>query len=601
MLETRTDEGAAKQFVDDEKLPILFEPGNPFAFRQQAFIMIPAERERSFALQPPKTVAESLKGLGQPLAEMLHRQIGAALADLRVRPGNSFTLNNVGVAYLKSGKLEDAEAYFRKALEVLPGFLTAQANLAKVYVLTNRLTEALRIHEEILEVEPQNAVVLMNMALLYTQQKEFDRAEELLDRVIALEPNAAAYNNRGLIRVLKGRAQEAIADLRNALKIDVRDAVVHNNLGVSYVLLRNQKRAARAFKAALTLDPLNEPAVKNLAQTYLNEQSPDAAISLLMEYLQQRKEDLEGRVLLAKAYFLIRKYEQSVQHLTVALRTAEAKGLTPDRAIILNNLGVVFRALGQMDRARDFFQRCLTINPENRFAYRNLAALVFEQGSLEEARRIVEQCLAIFPEDPIALTLMGAYYESHEDYEAALEYLERAITSDPKRPLPYAWLATILGEVYGDYRRAIARLEQGLRHDPKNLILLNNLAYTYLMLDEARTARAILDQIDEKDYYTHLTATRGLLLLKEGNVQEGSRLYNQAAGLARTRNLRNLVLQKKNLELARHALRADDQQGARRFLGQALSLRTRQRLYLRQVRVLLDQIESNHGRDNRNA
>src|SRR5574337_2164896 len=575
MLETRTDEGAAKQFIHDTKLPMFFKPGNPFASRQGAYIMTPSEGKQSVTLQPPPLEAKVSQVLDTYVMKIFQRQISSALADLAKHPDNPFGLNNVGVAYLNSGDLNEAQAYFQKALAKAPQFLTARANLAKVYTFTNRIPDALHHYQELAKVQPNNTVVLMNMALLHVHEREFDRAKELLDQAIALDPsNAAAYNNRGLLFGFKGRISDGIADLRVALRINVRDAAVHNNLGVFYTLVNSPKKALRALEAALTLDPLAEAAIKNIAQLYLSQKRPDATIAPLSEYVRRHGEDLEARILLARAYFLTGKYELSIQQLNFALHIAEVKGLTREKADAMNNLGVVLRAQGQIDRAHEFFAQCLTMNPDNPVPFRNLAALLFDQGRFDTARETLKQCLSAFPGDSIALTLLGAYFAFREEYNVALEYIKQAILNDPKRALPYAWLTAILGEVKGDYQTAITRLEQGLHHNPNNLTILNDLAYSYLMQNDIRAARRILDRIDERNDNFLLTATRGLLLLKEGHLEEGRRHYNLAAKLAPTQPLRNLVIQKKSLELARYSWRSGYQGSVSLHLRHVLAIRT---------------------------
>jgi tetratricopeptide (TPR) repeat protein len=229
-------------------------------------------------------------------------------------------------------------------------------------------------------------------------------------------------------------------------------------------------------------------------------------------------------------------------------------------------------------------------------ALRNLAGVLLDQNDLDKAKPALDYYLAEHPQDAGAYALMGAYYAQTEEYGKALEFLDKAIEKDPRRPLPYGWISTILGEVYADYPRAIERLKKGLGLNPKDPILLNNLAYSYLMLGDTGSARRVLDGVDEAEYNVFLTATRGLLLLKEGDKQEGSRLYNLAARLARTSDLRNLVMQKKNLELARDAARRGDLAGAHKHAARVVELSTKHfQCYRHQAQTLLRQLAEGEG------
>ena len=73
----------------------------------------------------------------------------------------------------------------------------------------------------------------------------------------------------------------------------------------------------------------------------------------------------------------------------------------------------------------------------------------------------------------------------------------------------------------------------------------------------------MLDKVRDVSNNVFLTATRGLFKLKEGDVEEGSRLYNLAATFAPNETLRKNVLQKKHLELARYYLENNRQYDAK--------------------------------------
>jgi len=133
------------------------------------------------------------------------------------------------------------------------------------------------------------------------------------------------------------------------------------------------------------------------------------------------------------------------------------------------------------------------------------------------------------------------------------------------------------------YDAAIAVLREGFERDPSNVFVLNNLAYVHLMRGEPAYARAILDQVkDLSDNAMVLTATRGLLLLWEGDIEGGEALYKEAEALAFQRGFRDLaysIRQKKHLELSRAYLRSGRPAEAVMQLESGLGVPRGQRLY----------------------
>jgi len=59
------------------------------------------------------------------------------------------------------------------------------------------------------------------LARLYTEMREYDKALRLLDKLVRLNPKDAAWrNDRGVVLILLGRKEEAVAELRLSLAKD---------------------------------------------------------------------------------------------------------------------------------------------------------------------------------------------------------------------------------------------------------------------------------------------------------------------------------------------------------------------------------------------
>ena len=68
-----------------------------------------------------------------------------------------------------------------------------------------------------------------------------------------------------------------------------------------------------------------------------------------------------------------------------------------ESASVQNTLATMLDALGELDGARDAYQRALTINPTAAWALNNLCYLEFRAGRLEEARSLCEASLRQSP------------------------------------------------------------------------------------------------------------------------------------------------------------------------------------------------------------
>lgn len=73
---------------------------------------------------------------------------------------------NLGIAYARSGKLEQAEGSLRRAIELNPGHPIAHNELGMVYRRTGRFAEARASYERALAIYPEFHYARRNLAIL---------------------------------------------------------------------------------------------------------------------------------------------------------------------------------------------------------------------------------------------------------------------------------------------------------------------------------------------------------------------------------------------------------------------------------------------------
>ena len=107
-----------------------------------------------------------------------------------------------------------------------------------------------------------------------------------------------------------------------------------------------------------------------------------------------------------------------------------------------------------------------------------------------------------------------------------------------------------------------------------------------------KNAKAILDQVANVNDNVFLTATKGLLAIKQNNLEEGRRLYNSAYELATGKWLQGRVLQKKNLELAKYYIKNNQKEEAKDCLNKVIEVKIGDSVYAEQAEKLLKSLPS---------
>jgi len=536
----------------EKETTINFEAGNPFISDNRVRIELGKKDQVDFLpsreLLPITEVKEQYFNI--PAETFSH--------ELSKFPENPYLINNYGLALMNQKEWSDALEQFEKAIKFKKDFYSAKMNLARCLKNLNRIDEAYSVYKYLEKKFADNIDVRMNIASIHFIKREFDKAKTILEKVIKIDKrNEAAYNNRAVIYMIEGKFDLAISNLRKAISNNIYFAVAINNLGICYIALSAYKKALKYFYEALSIDSNNGDAVQNAVLTLHRFQRYQEATTLLENYLEKNRDDISVRELLAKSYLMMKKYVLSTHQLNLAIDIAKNKYSEEKLEIELsrfnNNFGVIHHQKGDRIKAREFYLKAKKeLKTPSEILYRNIINLYFEIRRIDAAKNELEEAVKYFPENSHILFLYSRYFFEIQNFEKTVEFLKKIIEKTPDFLSSYGFLSFLYSEIYFNYDLAIEVLNKGLIYDKKNHSLLNNLAYNYLMKNNINKARIILDSIKDAEDTFFLTATRGLLLLKEGNLKEGTSLYNRAISLAQHDTYwHELIKQKKNLELSK--------------------------------------------------
>ncbi len=172
------------------------------------------------------------------------------------------------------------------SLVTTPQLASAQTPIDRLFQQGNaaqeagKYSEAEAIWRRILEIEPKNAVAYYNLGNALYHQKKLDEAIAAYEKAIQLNPkNADIYYNLGIALRNQGKLNEAIAKYQKAIQLDPKDANAYNGLGN---VLRNQGKlneAITAYQKVIQLDPTYAHAYNNLGLVLSDQKKLDEAIA----------------------------------------------------------------------------------------------------------------------------------------------------------------------------------------------------------------------------------------------------------------------------------------------------------------------------------
>jgi tetratricopeptide (TPR) repeat protein len=300
--------------------------------------------ERAIQLRPDLTdayenMASSLKRL-----EQFDRAVQSLQTALRLKPNDFGILDSLGGALSQAGRQEEAIEILRRALALRPNSAPTHHNLGNALVRLNRLDEAMAAYGTALELRPDYPEVLSSLSGILCQKGSIDEAMELARRTLAIQPDSSvAWFNLGRALQKLNRLPESVDALRRALAINPQFHQAHSELGTVLGQLKAHEDAIDAFSRSL-----------------------------------QILDSVEVRYNLATALFESGRLEEAIGE----YQKAESQGFRDPR--LYNNLGAIYRQLGQNDKAMEFFRRALSGAEELPLAKFNIAMMHLLRGEFRQ-------------------------------------------------------------------------------------------------------------------------------------------------------------------------------------------------------------------------
>lgn len=155
----------------------------------------------------------------------------------------------------QAGRLNEAEALYRKALALAPERESVAVNLAAVLLRLRRFDEAEALCERILQANPQSAEAWLNLATCRMELAQPLPALAAVERALDLRPDyVEALDNRGCLLLELERTGEALDCFDRALRVQPDCAEALANRGQALLRLGRHDEALSSYRSALELE-----------------------------------------------------------------------------------------------------------------------------------------------------------------------------------------------------------------------------------------------------------------------------------------------------------------------------------------------------------
>lgn len=505
------------------------------------------------------------EGLAKMKAGRLDEAIVAFEEAVDAEPGNAEALMNLGWAYWKARRLDDAWRQFdllvkldpknplflrlaadvedergnllraltlaRRALELVPGDRESALSLAKVLIHLERNEEATRILERLMKQYPEHPAVQFRMADHLANLGREEEALVFYDKLIHHDPKNPAFR-RGRASVLYelGYVDEAMAEWRVLAALETPDEKSMISLGWASWKKQDFDEAGKYGSMLVELEPGNPRFLKFLASIRLEQKNPKEALKLTRRALGASANDREATLLLAKALFHLQRDKEAIKVMAGLLARY------PDNQSIQFHMADFLAQLSRYEEALVHLEKLVKEAPANRSYRKRRAVVYYELGRFDDAREEWRLLAGQKPPDAGSIERLAVDAYDADRWEEALHWMRRLGGARPLGAPDWLRLAMV-------YQR-LGRLHQAIDAADKSIQLnSHSLDAKYLKgeLYEAVPDLAAAERVYEDILSRNHNSYRAVMSL--ARIAEARGDYGRAIKLVRT--LRKMPLNSK--------------------------------------------------------
>ncbi|MEO5339393.1 MAG: tetratricopeptide repeat protein [Magnetococcus sp. MYC-9] len=328
-------------------------------------------------------------------AEALYRQA------LQAHPKHPDGLHLLGYVLHHLGQHEEAVAWIRKAVAVDPRQPLFLNNLGNVLQYLGQREEAIDCYQKALALKPDFYMALCSMGTVLYERHQWEEALAHFRRALEIKPELPeALSNIGNVLQERGQLDEAIAHYQKALALQPDSHDAYNNMGLALREKGQLEESIACYRKALALKPDFQEALSNLGNSLQAQHKEEEAIAC---------------------------YQQAL-------------AIQPNSYMALSNLGNALRDQGHLEQAIELYQRSLTIKPDLYEGHCNLGNALVKSGRMQEAIASYRRSLEIKPDFHMALGNLGFALQDQGEIEESIACYLRAIEVKPDNLAAYGSL-----------------------------------------------------------------------------------------------------------------------------------------------------------------
>lgn len=259
-------------------------------------------------------------------------------------------------SFVEEEKYLHAYQVYRRLIMAEPAFLAAYLELASLCAERGQLSAGIAVLQEAESRFPGSAEVILRLGNFHLRAEEYDRALTYLKKL--------------------------------ALR---RLPQVHYAMGIAYFCLNDLKRAEEQFRLTVHIDPAFPRINQSLGELHIRRGAYTEAASVLRRAVESDPYSAACHSLLGHALYCLDDWKKACDEFILAV------DMDPGDASAWRMCGESLIALKRLDEAESYLRKALSLAPRSPETLVDLGTVLSRRGDTERALDYIDQALKLDP------------------------------------------------------------------------------------------------------------------------------------------------------------------------------------------------------------
>ncbi len=192
-------------------------------------------------------------------------------------------------------------------------------------------------------------------------------------------------------------------------------------------------------------------------------------------------------------------------------------------------MGVAYSCLGEYEKAVNYLNKALELDPELAQAYINLSDLYYKAGDIASAVGVLQRGSYELRDNLTIAHLLARVYIDDQRWDDAIDELDRVLDGEPENYDAYYDLGHVYFEL-GDYEGAISNFETVTQYREDSELLFYSLAQAYEANNEIDKAISnYLKAIAVNDKFTLAYKKVAILFMARNDFEDALEYFEEYA------------------------------------------------------------------------